>query len=410
MLGAYGARRPTLAVLGDSYGQYLAAAIQYACALYYAADIHFDTRANASGGRLFSVGGTASSHMLATQLPQFQANPADVAFLWTGYNSTPSSLATAQSEAANITQTAAGCLAAGARLVVIMGQSWRVTANQMHIDMVNTLCSAYARATPGVVFLDITGLLTDPTSVSTTTLPARANYSADGVHPSDRCIREAIAPVLWPVLERVARKRLSRSSINPGAYDPANKPDVNLLGDAGLMTGTSGMLDSVGNAGVAGVSYAKWNIIPVAGMVATPSVVLGADGFLRQRIVFSGAPTAGAYVILQNQPSITTVNNGDSARLFDAEGIVELTGVTGLTDIIMSAGGVTSSSGSGGTSHSANQYPDGTTVGPLLYYGLYPLTISGSNPVVRFTFYFVAGSTPAGYADISRVSCKRVAP
>jgi hypothetical protein len=69
LFNTYGARRPTLAVLGDSYGAFLSTAIQYACARYYAADIDFDHRPAASGGRLFSVGGSPSSHVPGTQIP-----------------------------------------------------------------------------------------------------------------------------------------------------------------------------------------------------------------------------------------------------------------------------------------------------------------------------------------------------
>lgn len=417
LFGSYGGRRPTIAILGDSYGHYLAAAIQYACARYYPADIAFDHRAQANGGRLFSVGGTASTHVVSTQIPQFEANPADVAFIWTGYNNTPNSLAAAQAVAADITSAATSCLAAGAKLVVLCGQTAKgAAATPWAILTLNTLVEAFARATPGVMYLDTTGVMADPASTSATAIAFRGgsagtpgSYTFDGVHPSARAVREGLAPIVWPVLERIARRRLPRAAINSGQFDPVNRPHIDLLGNIGLMTGTSGQLNGVNNAGVAGETYGRWNVTTAGGVVVTPSIVTGPDGCKRQRLAFSGTMASGGYVLFDCNPTITNVNAGDAARLYDTEAVVELNGVTGLFDIVLVGAGVTTPSASGGTGNPAHQYADGANDGPLFYYGLYPQTIAGNNPLIRLAFYFQSGTGPTGHADISRVSCKRVA-
>lgn len=412
--GSIGARKPTIGILGDSYGAYLGASIQYACMKFYPADITYDARTIATGGRLFAVGGTTSATMLSTQLPQFQVTPTDVAFIWTGYNSTPNSLATAITEAANITNTAAGCLAAGASLVVIMGQSWRVSGNPQWIETVNTLTRDFANNTPGIAFCDVSGYIMDPTSLSTTAIAPRTNYSADGVHPSGNCIRVAIAPLIAPILEAIARRRLPRASTYGAVFSPTAAPDVDLLGGAGLMLGTSGQLNSVNNAAVAGVSSAfRWNIIPSnAEVVVTPSIVTGADGFLRQRLTLSGTTTAARSITFQCQPTTAAPDNGNTANLYDIELCADLTGVTGLMDLILS--GPTNyqfPAFSGGVSNAANLYPDTTTEAGLFMYGLSAGNFSAANPVaLRCTIWLASGKTLAGDIDFYRGSVKRVAP
>lgn len=413
--GSIGARKPSIGILGDSYGAYLGAAIQYACMKFYPADITYDARTIATGGRLFAVGGTTSATMLGTQLPQFQSTPTDIAFIWTGYNSTPNSLATAITEAANITNTALGCLATGAcSLVVIMGQSWRVSGNPQWIETVNTLTRDFANNTPGVAFCDVSGFIMDPTSTSTTAIPARSGYTADNTHPSGNCIRQAIAPLVAPILEAIARRRLPRASTYGAAFNPTTSPDVDLLGGSGLMLGTSGQLNSVNNAAVAGISSTyRWNIIPSnAEVVVTPSIITGADGFLRQRLTLSGTTTAARSITFQCQPTTTAPDAGNTAKLYDIEMVADLTGVTGLMDLILS--GPTNylfPAFSGGVSNAAHTYPDTTTEAGLFMYGLSAGNFSAANPVaLRCTIWLASGKTLAGTIDFSRGSVKRVAP
>lgn len=419
LFNAYGARKPTMAILGDSYGSYLAAAIQYACARYYAADIHLDLRDNAGGGRLFSVGGSSSSDMVTTQLPQFVANPADVAWLWSGYNSTPSSLATAITEAANITNTAAGCLAAGAKMVIIMGQSWRGTGSPTWIDTVNTLCRDYAMATPGVTFCDITPTIIDPTGSSTTAVPYRTNYArSDAVHPSGKCVREGIAPVIWPLLERIARKRLPRAAYYTGMFHATNSPDAEVLGGNSLMLGTGGAIAGGSNSSVAGShtidSGGGWNLVSasVNGITITPTITTGPDGFKKQRLAFSGTVGGGGATVTLSLYAITAggnTNGGNSARLYDAECLIDLVGVTGLNDISISSLGITTQLPSQGTSGAEHVYPDATTETQFLY-TTYPLTSTAGNGGMDVVFYFTAGKVTAGYVEIGRASVKRIAP
>lgn len=413
--GSIGARKPSIGILGDSYGAYLGAAVQYACMKFYPGDLIYDARTIATGGRLFAVGGTTSAQMLATQLPQFQATPTDVALIWTGYNSTPNSLATAITEAANITDTAAGCLATGAcSMVVIMGQSWRVSGNPQWIETVNTLTRDFAINTPGVYFCDVSGSIMDPTSLSTTAIPARAGYTADNVHPSAQCIRAAIAPMVAPILERITGRRVPRASTYGAVFSPTAAPDVDLLGGAGLMLGTSGQLNSVNNVAVAGVSSAfRWNIIPSnAEVVVTPSIITGADGFLRQRLTLSGTTTAVRNIVFQCQPTTAAPDAGNAAKLYDVELVADLTGVTGLMDMILS--GPTNylfPAFSGGVSNAAHLYPDGTNENGLFMYGLSAGNFAAANPVaLRCTLWLAAGKTLAGTIDFSRGSVKRVAP
>lgn len=411
---AIGSRKPTIGILGDSYGAYLGAAVQYACMKYYPADIVYDARTIATGGRLFAVGGTSTATMLGTQLPQFQAAPTDIALIWSGYNSTPNSLATAISEANNIINTAIGCLAAGASMVVVAGQSWRVSGNPQWIETVNTLTRNWCNNTPGAQFWDVSGAIMDPTSTSTTAIPHRTNFSHDGTHPSGHCIRTALAPLIAPILEQIARRRLPRASTYGAAFNPTTSPDVDLLGGAGLMLGTSGQLSSVNNAGVAGISSTyRWNAIPShAEVVITPTIETDDDGFKHQRLAVSGTTTAVRSIQFQCQPTTTAPDAGNAANLYDIEMMCDLNAITGLMDIILT--GPTNyafPAFSGGVSNTAHLYPDATTELGLFMYGLSAGAFSAANPVaLRATMWFASGKTLAGSIDFYRGSVKRVAP
>jgi len=267
-------------------------------------------------------------------------------------------------------------------------------------------------ATPGVTFCDITAALVDPTGTSTTAVPYKSGFSADTVHPSARCVREGIAPAIWPILERVARKRLPRAALYTGQFHPTNSPDAEVLGGNSLMLGTSGAVGGSSNSNVAGTDSGGWNLIVSNGVTATPTIVTGADGFKKQCLTFGGTVGGGggyAMLSLYAATNGLAINSGNSARLYDAEAMIDLVGVTGLFDISVAAAGVTTPMGSQGTSHAANTYP-GSVTETLFYYTTYPLTQTGTASGMDIVIRFTAGTTPAGYAEIGRASVRRVAP
>lgn len=413
-----GARRLTVATLGESFGldDYLGAAIQYAVWRYHHADIVFDHRAYADGGTMFAVGGTTTTGVngLTDQLVQFQARPADIAFIASGYNDQPDNAAEAATVAATVAGVADDLFAAGAKYVAICGISPR-NHDAAAFMAYNQLIRNYCAATQGAFFCDTTSAIVDMQNSGGASMPYRdiatnaagtyGSYTSDGTHWSGLAIR-LIAQPIADILRKIAGERTPRQCFNAGDYDPADKPYANILGDAGMCMGTSGILGAGFDTGVAGTGTTSRLVISTVGPVtATPSIIEGTNGERKQRIALGGSGVSGApFIELSCTPTITGANGGVATRMMDFECTIELTGVIGLADIWLRPATAANDSMKLGGNSPSSQWLDGATE-TLFARTLYPVAVpTGNNPKFSIFFQFGDGSNPAGTIDVSRMS------
>lgn len=412
LYNALGARRLTVATMGESHGltDRLGFAINYACWRHYHADITFDHRPFANGGQCFAIGATTTTGLngLTTQATWFATRPADIVFIASGYNDQPSS-STAPTIAGTVQSVANSCFAAGALMVVICGivpvQGGTDPAGS---EAYNTLMQNWCRNTPGAAFLDVTSVVANLAATSgamgfrTATANAQGTYTVDGTHLTSTPLR-ALAPRIADIFRSIAPERKPRANLSAGAYDPANKPWVNILGDAGNCLGTSGLGNAGADTGVAGTSSASRIAITTGGsLVSTNSIVTGTDGERKQRMTLSGVAND---LILTITPTITNVNNSDAARLYDFECMVDLNAVTGLANVSIRPFSTDNNSPAQNTD-AAGLWPDATSE-QLFVYSLFPFAMSGNNPAFLAIFGF-STKTPSGSIDVSRLSAMRV--
>jgi hypothetical protein len=429
LFNVHGARKPTIGFMGHSYGAYFPAAVQYACARYYPADIEFNYSSyNASTnplGRNFYVGGTTTGQMKTNQLPLFNANPTDLVFIWSGYNDGYADRAAAVAGAQNIIDTANSALANGTtKIAAVIGFGPKAEGsggnNQAAwvTQTFNTVLQNYCAVTPGAVYVDAAAAMVDPTMSSANAASWTmwrgwnssgssnifGSFTGDKTLPSAVAMR-ALAAQIWPILAMIARKRQPRCSINNGDFDRTNTPDANIFGAAGLMIGTDGALNGSNNTNVAGSWPSRWNIQSYGTTPAsiTPSIITGSDGFKRQRWTLGGTNVQEAYT--QMGFFYDTPNDGVTSRLYDTEVVLELTGVTGVNDFVLNNPVPSANFTSGAPS---NGYPDNTTE-TLFLYNLYPKTFASGGLIIGLETWFRNGSNPTGTIDVSRFSSRRVA-
>ena len=98
------------------------------------------------------------------------------------------------------------------------------------------------------------------------------------------------------------------------------------------------------------------------------------------------------------------MNGGVSTRKLDFEAVIELTGVTGLADIVLRPLASANDSAGSGSQAACQQWPDDTSE-TLFARTLYPVDVpSGNNPSFTILFLFGDGSSPAGTIDVGRLS------
>lgn len=405
-------RKPTIGLLGESHGTtYLAGAIAYACYAHYNADVTMDFRTYAAGGQMFAVGGTTTTDLLNTQVPQFLLRPADIAFIANGYNDQPMTSAAAITTVNNILSAADSCLEAGAQAVVLMGQTPRNLTNSIKTwmqmnDMLRNACNNNDR----LYFVDVTSAIADLTA---TTMIYRGpaftvlgSYSIDGTHWGSRAVR-AIAPLIADVLQHICPLRTPRLSHCSGAYDPVNFPYANFTGDGGNMLGTSGLLNSSPNAGVAGTGAAsRLSITTSGGLTVTPSIFTAADGRRKQQLDIGGTISGSNLLSVTLLPTIATPNNSDAARMLTAEIVVELENVSGIVDLWLRPVSSTYDTPKfhGGGSGVGGTWEDNVTQ-KLFMYSTFPVPVpSAANPAFTLlaTFRNDAGATPTGTIKLSQ--------
>lgn len=406
--------RPSIATLGDSFsdgaGATIAKIIDHARFWHYAADIDYNP--DADGTYNFGVGGTTATYMLATELPLFQANPKDIATIWSsGYNE--GALISASISAAmtnvydKIVATAEGCLAARASLVIIFPVMPTAHINAI---LINMRLAAYARQTSGVIFFDCTEYLVDGGSTAAPRAwlggtGAVGSATADGTHIGPNAAR-LIAADFAEILKRLARPRLPRQSWHGSGFSPSTVARyANVLGTKGAFEGDSGGLAT------------GWSIQgSVSGVTFTPSKTVNAQtGKPQQKITISGTPAASGSVTLRAQGPDGA---GALGALFEFEVIARLVAVEGLAGmgILAANAGVVgyNQSGSDASYRTAVWADlDGDTV-PLtrdaFLYSTFGRTISSGTQNFDMAFEFVNGVEVSGEIYLEDAGLYQVDP
>ncbi|WP_260597795.1 SGNH/GDSL hydrolase family protein [Sphingomonas endolithica] len=423
-----GGRKARIATLGESHStrQGIVSAIMYSLWRYFPADVYFDYRTqqdqaafDPTRGDIFGIGGTNTTHLINVQVPKFEAAAAagqiyDLAFIAAGYNDQVNTFPKAETAANNIIAAATRCRDAGTRLVVICGLFPNGTPSDT--DNCNTRLRVFAAATPGITFCDLTRVMADPTAAAGNfrykgTTNTYLGYTTDGTHASGYA-RRMIAKEFEPYLRAVARRRVPRRGFNSGAFDQVDSPGSDITGDAGnIMPGTGGLLnESSWNTNIAGNQQNGSLGLKTGTVTCTPTIITGTDGFNRQRLTFGG--TSGGVVELKFvRNSITNLNNGVLTRAYDYELMLEMTNVSGLSEMFLQPNGSASNTPYFGTGNSdlADAWPDNTTE-TLFMYSTVPETfpVNQGNPEPKLVMIF-NNRPPTGTIDISRISNKMMA-
>lgn len=428
-----GSRRPIIASAGDSMAGFLmnidmsSGPLQYALMALDYRDFIVDDRggnADGSGGYNFAVGGSPASYLntdwsgnvSAIAKLRAKAVKPDIVFVQSIQNNSMvfSGLTEVNATYTEVVNFTNACLAEGVALVVICprppynGQaSATVPRNHWHV---NQRLRAFADATPGVTFLDY---LPDVKAISDANenngassvvawrgAVSNGGFTTDGVHFGPLAVR-AIAPHIARVLAPFARTARPRTSAF-GAYDNASYIYNNLYGRNGLMVGTSGQYNGSTNAGVAGNSTAntrdRWTLTDQNGIVATPSKIVHADGYDRQRLTLSGTASASANVVLQLD-FVSDVTAAD----FVCEAMLDFTNVTGLNSWSLLFNNI--------RPFGQNVSQVASLSDKLFLRTLMNTAFSNSgfiNRQIALTLNFASGATPSGTVDLGRVGAFRV--
>lgn len=358
-----------------------------------------------------SVGGTSSSHLISNQISTLEAmvTKPDVVIVQSLQNDYIGSYANADTYFAYIQAYSERALIAGVKLVVIGSHPPKSSAPDVAtaISYLNRRIEEYCNTVPGNFFFDVFSAwrktdAADSSGVAWRGVSNSANaFSDDGTHPTGLAGRAA-ANLILPVLQRYARPISPRAQVAV-AYNDTTGNYNNVLGANGLMIGTGGTYNSVNNTNVAGVAaaaYNRWELTDGNGIIATPTIVTGDDGYLYQQLVLSGTASADATVSL-----VTNYVQNVASGNFQAEAIVDTISLTGIRSIGMSCqmvGGMTLGSST------ANQINVGTA---RLHFRTPVVLASNSGFMNRSNSISVAiksGATVSGTIRVGRVGVHRV--
>lgn len=358
-----------------------------------------------------AVGGTSSAHLISTQIAQLEAlaTPPDVVIVQSLQNDYIGNVTNADTYFANYQQYAERALATGVSLVCLCAHPPKSSSPDVAsaVNYLNRKIETYCRNTPGTYFVDVMAAWRRTNAADTSgvawrgTAGASDAFSNDGTHPLMSACRAA-APLIVPVLQKYARPVNQLTGV-AADYDNTNAPWNNVLGQDGLMLGTNGQLNGVNNSGVAGSAastYKRWYLTDGNGVTATPSIVTGPDGYLYQRVDFSGTASANATVRMRRQ-YVEDVASGT----FIGEATVICSGLTGVADIGYSAQAVVAHSAGGSGTETIS------ITGTLRFRGA-PIVHSNSGFANKNNDVYVTfknGTTVSGYMLVGRVGIHRVA-
>lgn len=410
-----GQSRLTIGTLGESHAEvYIRGAIGYALERYFHADVIFDYRTYASGGQMFAVGATTinGANGLVAQLPNFAARPSDIAFVGAGWNDVLGA-DSPETIVANLSSAINTLFSTGARHVVLLGMTpYNVaTSTSAHkFNRTDKLIRALCDTTPYLHYVDPFSTLGSPTltanpwSYRNSVAPGAG--TSDGTHWNSHGGR-LMAPQIADILRRIGvPERVARLMPSLGIYNPSTNPYANMIGDTGNMLGTAGFYSGGGT--VAGTATQDRLIVTVAGGVTiTPSIVTAADGERKQRFTLGGVGGANTNIAVTFAQDQAT-NNGDTTRRMDFEATVELTGVTGLTDMFIRCTAGSAYNSPSMMSSDAKNEDSAARTETLLLRTTYPIPVPATGSPASFTFNALftadAARPVAGTIDISRVS------
>lgn len=410
-----GQSRLTIGTLGESHGEiYIRGAIGYALERFYHADVIFDFRSYANGGQMFGVGATTinGTNGLNAQLPNFAARPSAIAFVGAGWNDVLGANSP-ETIVADLTAAINTLFSTGARHIVLLGMSpytGTTSAQAIKFSRTDQLIRALCATTPYLHYLDVYSVLGNPNDVTNfwtyrdTVAPGA--MTNDGTHWNSHGGR-LMAAQIADIFRRIGvPARVPRLMPPLGIYNPSTIPYANMIGNTGNMIGTGGFYS--GGGAVAGSATQDRLIVTTAGGVTiTPSIETAADGERKQRFTLGGtggANTNIAVTFAQNQAT----NNGDATRMMDFEATVELTGVTGLTDMFLRCTAGSQFNSPSMLSSDAKNEDSAARTEKLLLRTTYPIPVPNTGSPAAFTFnalFTADGARPiAGTIDISRVS------
>lgn len=437
-----GGRKPIIAFAGDSIaGQFGSYTTGTSSPMFHALmrlthrDFYMDNstaNADGTGGYGFGVGGSPSSYLntdwsgntaIITKLAAKAIKP-DILFVQTLQNNAMNvAKSSIDGYLAEVTTFVPAALALGVQLVVLMprppynGQAGTTVADGH--AYCNAVLAEYARITPGVEFVNWLPQVKDPSdanenngasSVVAWRAPNATGGWSDsaGVHPNSLTTR-AIAPLLVPILEQFGRPITPRAAYFR-AFDETTFPLGSWLGRHGMMVGTGGQLNGANNAGVAGSSQAafqRWEITTTNGVTVTPSKIVHADGYDRQRMTLGGtASGVGTITLVLNRS-----NNVAASTLWIQEAMLDFASVVGLRDWSLQL-----PLGVGGDSLAFWSDDVRSVTGPITesYFlrTLKPRTFvnaSSGTHATTLTLNIASGVSPTGDVDLGRIGMWRIA-
>lgn len=280
------------------------------------------------GGFAVALGGSTTEDLLNRQTDLVVARPPDISFMCPGQNDNIVDAASAEASVARITASAdrirkavsTGLIVQGLLPKGIIAGGARVEA----LSMANAMLRANMSAMPGVEFADVLSILKDPTGANEVaanpSVPFKAGYSGDQVHFSPDGSR-AIAALYARIFRKLVGER-QLVEIAARDYSQAYPWGSYFGGRRALMMGTGGTINGTASNDVP----AGWviNYPTDGGLTLVPSIVVGADGY--RRFVMSWTGTATEEVVLTMR-----AENGQpcEAGLFGAEMLADHTAVEG---------------------------------------------------------------------------------
>jgi hypothetical protein len=411
-------------LMTGTYG--LGNTVQYCLARYHNADLYFNSRpvltsvgdatVVANRGDSYATPTAGSSHMVGPQLTQFNTDVAagrryDIVFIDGGfYNDAPTSQ-TDLDTAITRTNTVLTAFFDSAGNNGSFAIVWGVTG------LSPTICQAWANywrfkelsSNGRIRFLDNIPALIDPAASTGTSwawkggTTALGATSADGTHPSAAGARAQALPLSYILKDICPRTMNWPGGIPASDYDPANMRWADILGVGGAMQGTGGIDMTTGggtfNTGIPGKATGgikdKWRVTWNIGTVPTFSITTNASGDRELNMALTGNATAGTYVQVDYQPTLTNVNNSVATRkhLMGAE--VELVAVTGLNEAFIRQMGTSTWDTPAGSGGQQDGLPDATSE-TWRFRSPYPVAWTGNDPVWTMIFQFRAKTGIAG--------------
>ncbi|MBV8060487.1 MAG: SGNH/GDSL hydrolase family protein [Alphaproteobacteria bacterium] len=190
----------------------------------------------------------------------------------------------------------------------------------------NKLMESYCAVTPGMEYVDAYSLYVDP--LSSPAGQAKANYTKDGLHPSPWSCRQAIAPALGPVLQKLfpaVPSRLPSSNADNFAYSSTS----NNLTSVGWAS-TAGGSTSGSTATITGLTVCANMQVVATGPTATctGAPTLRADGFGYDQVCVFTAGASGDALAIYGE-NISTSGKANVNDLLTGRCAISLAGVSG---------------------------------------------------------------------------------